>query len=166
MSVEVTEHEAEKVYEQAHKIVRLSSNVVVKIPCHKNYYGIIKQLVAEGVPINITLVFTLAQGLMMCLLGVKYISPFVGRLDDTGTDGIELLYQLRAMVDQYQFSTQILAASIRDVHHLTSAIQAGADVATVPPAVLEKAVTHPLTDSGMAQFNADWAKLGIKRFPC
>ncbi|MCX5925456.1 MAG: fructose-6-phosphate aldolase [Candidatus Dependentiae bacterium] len=165
VSIEITEHTPEKVYAQAQAIAALAPNVVVKIPCHKEYYGIIKQLVLEGISINITLVFSLMQGLMMCKLGVKYISPFVGRLDDIDVDGISVLHQLRNMIDQYHFNTQILAASLRDIRHLHAAIEAGADVATVPSAILEKAVTHPLTISGMVQFNADWDKLGIKQFP-
>lgn len=165
VSVEVTEQSPEKVYAQAKLIAQLAPNVVVKIPCHKQYYPVIKQLSQEKIPLNITLVFSLLQGLMMSKLGVKYISPFVGRLDDIDVDGISVLYELRAMIDQYQFSTEILAASIRDTRHLHCAVQAGADIATIPPSVLEKALTHPLTDAGIAQFNADWAKLPVTQFP-
>ncbi|MEX0940110.1 MAG: transaldolase family protein [Candidatus Babeliales bacterium] len=165
VSVEITEIEPQKVYEQALKIADIAENVIVKVPCHENYYEVIKRLVKEGVKINVTLVFTLVQGMFMCKLGVRYISPFIGRWDDIDVEGIDLLYEMRTMVDQYEFDTQILAASIRHVRHLHDAIMAGVDVVTVPLDVLEKSVNHPLTDRGMEKFLADWQKLGIKQFP-
>jgi transaldolase len=165
ISVEVVETDPDAVYKQARAIFDLADNIAVKIPCHKDYYAVIKRLVQEKVPLNITLVFSLAQGLMMSKLGVDYISPFVGRLDDSGSDGMELIVQLRCMLNRYQFSTQLLAASIRDVAHFANSVLAGADVATVPVEVLEKVVKHPLTDKGMVQFIEDWKKLGIKQFP-
>jgi transaldolase len=166
ISVQVTESDPEKVYEQAKNLVELAPNIVVKIPCHQDYYGVIKQLVAEGVPVNITLVFSVFQGLMMCKLGVRYISPFIGRLDDAGVsgDGIAMLGDLRTMVDQYCFETQILAASLRTPEHLQAALLLGADCATLSPELLEKVVAHPLTDAGMQKFAQDWQKLGIKKF--
>jgi transaldolase len=165
VSVEVTETEAQKVYAQARAIAGLAKNVVVKIPCHIDYYPVIHQLTQEKIPLNITLVFTVLQGLMMAKLGVKYISPFVGRLDDIGGDGLLVVDELKEMLCEYDFDTQVLAASIRGVRDLHEAAMSGADVATVPVAVLEKAVAHPLTDRGMALFNNDWQKLGIKQFP-
>jgi transaldolase len=165
ISVEVVETEPDKVYAQAHAIAALAKNIAVKIPCHPQYYATIKRLVDEGITLNITLVFSLAQGLMMAKLGVHYISPFIGRLDDNGSNGIELVQQLRNMLDWYSFDTQLLAASIRDVHHLESVIQAGADIATVPVTVFEDSLNHPLTDKGMAQFLADWQKLNVSQFP-
>lgn len=165
ISVEVTEQDPDAVYKQAKDIAALAPNIVVKIPCHKDYYAVIKRLVQEGVPLNITLVFTLVQGLMMCKLGVRYISPFVGRLDDVGDDGIQLLRDLRAMINEYGYDTAILAASLRNVGHVQGAILAGADVATVSLALFEKMIEHPLTDQGMKIFDADWKKLGIQQFP-
>lgn len=165
ISVEVVETEPESVYLQARKIASLSDNIAVKIPCHANYYSVIKKLVEEGITLNITLVFSLAQGLMMAKLGVSYISPFIGRLDDIGADGIELIKQLRHMLDWYGFETQLLAASIRDTHHFEKALMAGADIATLPAAVFEQSLAHQLTDKGMAQFLADWKKLNISQFP-
>src|SRR5579863_7035366 len=108
ISVEVVETEPEAVYKQARALFDLADNIAVKIPCHKDYYSVIKRLVKEGVRLNITLVFSLAQGLMMSKLGVNYISPFVGRLDDNGGDGIDLVMQLRYMIDRYAFTTQVL----------------------------------------------------------
>ena len=165
VSIEVTQEDPEAVYKQAHGIAALASNVVVKIPCHRQYFPVIKRLVDEGVQLNITLVFTLLQSMMMCKLGVKYISPFIGRWDDIDVEGVEFLPELRDMIDQYDFSTQILAASIRHVRHMHYAIQSGVDVITLPVSVFEKAATHPLTDRGIEQFNIDWQKLGIKKFP-
>lgn len=165
ISVEVTEVEPENVYKQAKSIAQLSENVVVKIPCHLNYYPVIKQLVDDGIRINITLVFTLIQSMMMCKLGVEYISPFVGRLDDIDVSGIEAIAEIRAMIDEYDFSSHVLAASLRHVRHVHEAIAAGAHAITLPVEVLEKCTMHPLTDIGMATFLSDWRKLGIKIFP-
>lgn len=165
ISVEITETDPKAVYEQAHKIAKIAPNVVVKIPCHANYYAIINQLVKEEIKINITLVFTLIQSLFMAKLGVRYISPFVGRWDDIDVEGSDLLIEVRHMLDQYQYDTQLLAASLRGVRHLHMAILSGADVATLPIDVLKKAIDHPLTDRGMEKFLADWKKLDIKKFP-
>lgn len=165
ISVQVTEKSPDAVYKQAVSIAKLAPNIIVKVPCAYEYYPVIQKLVAEGIPVNITLLFTLEQALFMCKLGVRYISPFVGRLDDIDVDGIEIIPQLRQMIDRYGFETQILAASLRGVPHLHDAILWGADAATVPVEVLEKAVNHPLTDKGRALFDADWAKLGVRQFP-
>jgi transaldolase len=165
ISVEVVETEPEKVYTQARAIAALADNIAVKIPCHAQYYSTIKRLVNERITLNITLVFSLTQGLMMAKLGAQYISPFIGRLDDNNENGIELVQQLRHMLDWYCFDTKLLAASIRDVAHLESVINVGADIATVPVEVFENSLTHPLTDKGMAQFLADWKKLDIVQFP-
>lgn len=166
VSVEVTESKPEAIYKQAKKIAALHENVVVKIPCYKEYYPVIKRLVEEGVAINVTLIFTLIQGMLMCKLGVRYISPFIGRLDDIDENGIDIIYALRDMVDTYGFfQTRILAASIRGVRHVHETILAGADVATLPVEVMEKMSKHPLTKIGMEKFLADWKKLDIKKFP-
>lgn len=166
VSVEVTETEPEKVYAQAKEIAKIANNIVVKIPCHKDYYEIIKKLVQENIPLNITLVFTPLQGLFMCKLGVQYISPFVGRLNDIEQDGIELINDLRIIIDQYGFDkTEIIAASIRDINIFQETLLYGADIATVPAAVLELATKHELTDAGITKFLDDWKKLGIKQFP-
>ncbi len=165
ISVQVTEAEPEAVYAQAKAITKLSDNILVKIPCSMIYYPVIKKLVSEDVNINITLVFSLAQGLAMCKLGVYCISPFVGRLDDIDAPGIDLISDLRIMIDRYGFETQLLAASLRTVPQLHEVILAGADIATVPASLLEKALSHPLTDKGMQIFADDWKKLGIKKFP-
>ncbi len=165
ISVEITEKKPEDVYRQAQAIAALGKNITVKIPAHKDYAQIIKKLVDEGVSINITLIFTLAQALMMCKLGVKYISPFIGRLDDSGEDGIERLSEIRFMIDEYGYSTKLLAASLRGIEHFNDTVLVGADVATLPVKLFETILDHPLTDAGMKRFDEDWQKLGISQFP-
>lgn len=165
ISVEVTEVEPEAVYAQAKKIAKIAPQVTVKVPCHIKYYSIIKKLVDEGISLNITLVFSLTQGLAMCKLGVDYISPFIGRLEDINVSGIKLVEELVHMCYIYDFDTEVLAASIRTVEQLHDVIVAGTDIATIPVVVLEKAVAHPLTDNGMQMFLDDWKKLGITQFP-
>jgi len=165
ISVEITEQTPERVYEQAKQIAQLAKNVVVKIPCHSDYYPVIQKLVSDNIPVNVTLVFSILQGLMMCKLGVRYVSLFVGRWDDIDVDGAALLYDMKTMIRRYNFTTQLLAASIRDFRHLHCAIQAGVDAATISPALLEKAITNQLTENGIDLFNRDWEKTGIKQFP-
>jgi len=165
VSVEVTETEPKAVYKQAYEIAKLASNVVVKIPCACEYYDVIRRLVKDGIKINATLVFSLEQSLFMAKLGVQYISPFVGRLDDIGTDGLQLVKEIRTMLNLYDYESQLLAASLRGVSNVHSVMLAGADIATVPVNVFEKMMNHPLTEIGMKKFNTDWSKLGIKKFP-
>lgn len=165
VSVEITEKESAAVYKQAKEIAALASNVVVKVPCHKEYAPIIKKLVEDGVAVNITLLFSVNQGLLMSKLGVKYISPFIGRLDDIDVEGIDVIYDLKQIMHNYNFTTQILAASMRSPLHIHQAALAGADIATVPVKLFESLLDHPLTDKGMLLFDEDWKKLGIKKFP-
>lgn len=165
VSVEITQKDPQDVYLQAKKIAALHDSVVVKIPCHRDYYQIIHKLVQEKIKINITLVFTLEQAWIMCKMGVRYISPFVGRWDDLDVDGSELLYELREMVDQYNYTTEILAASLRHIRHVHEAIMACADIATMPPIALERISEHILTDKGIALFDQDWKKLEVTSFP-
>jgi transaldolase len=165
VSIEVTEKEPDTVYQQAKKIADIGPNVVIKIPCAKEYIPVIRKLVSEGVALNITLLFSLVQGLLMAKLGVKYISPFVGRLDDIDSDGIQLIADLRHMIDTYEYKTQILAASLRTVTHVHQVILEGADVATMPINLFELLIEHPLTFKGMIKFDEDWRKLGIAQFP-
>lgn len=165
VSVEVTVLEPEAVYKQAHELAKISDNVVVKIPCDKQYCQVISRLVSDGVPVNVTLIFSLFQGLAMCKLGVDYISPYVGRIDDMDGAGASLIEDLAHMIDTYGYQTELLAASVRTVVQLHDVISSGADCVTVPVELLEKAIEHPLTKIGMEMFMADWQKLGIKIFP-
>lgn len=165
ISVEVTEELPEKVYTQAKQIAQLGKNVLVKIPCLAEYYPIIEHLVDENVPLNITLVFTTAQVACMAKLGVAYISLLVGRWDDVGVDGLQLLYQARTIIDNYGFSSQLLAASVRTIGQFNEALLAGFNAVTIAPSLFEKAQHSLLSDAGQLQFQADWQKLGEVSFP-
>ncbi len=160
VSIEVVKKSANDVYKQAKEISELSNNVVVKIPFAFEYLPVIKKLSEEGVKINVTLVFSLLQALLVAKLGVTYISPFIGRWDDIDVNGMELINKLVHMVRAYGFESQVLAASIRHVMHWHEVVLSGADVATVPPKLLDQVMSHPLTIKGIEKFDADWAKLG------
>ncbi len=162
VSIEVVEKEPDAVLAQAREIAKFAKNVVVKIPFAEQYLPVIKTLVAEGVKINVTLIFTPLQALMVAKLGVEMISPFVGRWDDIGVDGVELLEEVITVKDLYDFSSQILAASIRTLIQWQKITQTGVDIATLPPAVFEQAMKHPLTLRGIEMFDADWKKVGKK----
>jgi len=162
VSIEVVEKAPDDVYRQAKEISSFASNVVVKIPCHKDYYPVIKKLADEEIRMNITLVFSPLQVMFVSKLGAEMISPFLGRWDDIGVSGLELLDQAITIKHQYQFQSQILAASIRSVLQWQQVAQMGVDIATVPVGVFEKAMQHPLTTQGIEMFDADWSKLGKK----
>jgi len=118
------------------------------------------EFAVQGIATNVTLCFSAAQALLAAKAGASYISPFVGRLDDHGADGMSLIAEIRAIYDNYDFDTEILAASIRNTPHVTAAALAGADCATIPPDVFTALFKHPLTERGLDQFMADWAKTG------
>ena len=158
VSIEVTQEEPEKVYQQAHEIAKIADNAVVKIPCKTIYVPVIEKLIADGIRINITLIFSATQALMMAKLGVDYVSPFIGRLEDSGQDGLKLISDIRQIFSFYDYETEILAASIRSVDHVREVALRGADVATLPVKILEESFNHPLTDKGIARFLADWKK--------
>lgn len=160
VSIEVVKKDPQDVYLQAKEISELASNVVVKIPFSYEYLSVIKKLVQEDVRINVTLIFSLLQALLVAKLEVTYISPFIGRWDDIDINGLELISKLVHMVEQYGFPSQILAASIRHVMHWHESVLAGADVATVPPKLLDQIMVHPLTQQGIKKFDNDWQKLG------
>lgn len=165
VSVEVTETEPQAVYLQARRIADIAQNIVVKIPCAAPYISVIHRLVKEDVTINVTLVFSVVQGLCMAKLGVTYISPFIGRLDDIDCDGMQVIEDLRMVLDQYHYESKILAASVRSVRQVHQAALCGADIVTIPPSIFDQALNHPLSEKGMAQFLADWHTLGVKQFP-
>jgi len=120
----------------------------------------VRQLAAEGIRTNVTLCFSSVQCLIAAKAGASYVSPFVGRLDDVGQDGMDVIREARQIFDNYAIETEILAASMRHPRHVADAAMIGADVATIPPDVLRKLLLHPLTDRGLDQFLSDWAKLG------
>jgi transaldolase len=165
VSVEVTLKEPEAVYAQAHNIAALADNIVVKIPCAAEYLEIIKRLETAGIPINVTLVFTLSQALMACKQGATYISPFIGRWDDIEVKGARILPAVRDMIDAYNYKSLLLAASLRSVNHVHDAITSQVDIATLPPELLEKMANHPLTKQGMELFSKDWHTAFTGQFP-
>ena len=146
--------------EEGRKLAALADNVVVKLPLTFEGLKACQGLTADGIKTNVTLCFSANQGLLAAKAGATYISPFIGRLDDLGVDGMELIENLRIIYDNYGFETQILAASIRSADHVQQCALSGADVATVPPSVLKGLVKHKLTDAGLEAFMADWEKTG------
>jgi transaldolase len=144
-------------------LAKIARNVTVKLPLTWDGLKACKALSGEGTMTNVTLCFSATQALLAAKAGATFISPFIGRIDDIGYDGMNLIREIRTIYDNYpDLGTQILAASIRTVGHVRDAAMIGADVATVPPAVLKSLVSHPLTDKGLAQFVADWKKTGQK----
>jgi transaldolase len=160
VSAEVASTQYDGMMAEGRTLAKLASNVVVKLPLTLDGLRATKALTSEGTKVNVTLCFSPNQALLAAKVGAAYISPFVGRLDDINLDGMELIEQIRAIYDNYAFSTEILAASIRTANHVTQAAIAGADVATIPPAVIRKLADHPLTEKGLAQFVADWKGTG------
>jgi transaldolase len=162
VSIEVVEKDPDAVYKQAKEIAAFAKNVVVKIPCLEQYLPVMHKLVKEGVKINATLVFSVVQALVMAKIGVTFISPFVGRWDDIGEEGVAILDDMVEVKRNYEFTSEILAASIRSVYHWRRAAFAGVDIVTLPPGVIEQGIKHPLTDRGVELFDNDWKKLGRK----
>lgn len=160
VSAEVTALEAEGMVTEGRKLARIAGNVVIKLPLTFEGLKACRTLTGEGIKTNVTLCFSANQGLLAAKAGATYISPFIGRLDDLGVDGMELIENLRIIYDNYGFQTEVLAASIRSADHVQQCALAGADVATVPPAVLKGLVKHKLTDAGLEAFLSDWKKTG------
>ncbi|MEM6422751.1 MAG: fructose-6-phosphate aldolase [Pseudomonadota bacterium] len=163
VSAEVTATEADAMIAEGRKLADIAPNIAVKVPLTWAGLRACKTLSDEGKMVNVTLCFTANQALLAAKAGASFISPFIGRLDDIALDGMALIADIREIYDNYPaLNTEILAASIRTVSHVTDAAKIGADVATVPPAVLRKLADHPLTDKGLDAFLSDWAKTGQK----
>ncbi|MBI1364866.1 MAG: fructose-6-phosphate aldolase [Alphaproteobacteria bacterium] len=162
VSAEVTAVEAGPMIAEGKSLAKIAKNVTVKLPLTIEGLKACRALVDDGVKTNVTLCFSANQALLAAKAGATFVSPFIGRLDDTGFEGMELIREIRAIYDNYDFRTEILAASIRSPLHVRDAALAGADVATAPPAVIKALANHPLTDKGLAAFLADWAKTGQK----
>ena len=162
VSAEVTATEYSKMMEEAAVLAGIADNVCIKLPLTLDGLKACKALTSKGHKTNVTLCFSAPQALLAAKAGATFISPFIGRIDDTGIDGMELIADIRTIYDNYDFKTEILAASIRTMNHVKQAALIGADVATVPPAVLKSLVKHPLTDKGLEAFLADWVKTGQK----
>jgi transaldolase len=160
VSAEVSAVDAAGMLAEGRKLAAVAPNVVVKCPLTREGLIATSEFRREGIQVNVTLCFSAAQALLAAKAGATFISPFVGRLDDHGADGMGLISEIRAIYDNYDFDTEILAASIRTPAHVTAAALAGADCATIPPAVFTDLFKHPLTEKGLEQFLSDWAKTG------
>lgn len=161
VSAEVVAIEKDAMIAEGRKLASIAPNVAVKLPLTWDGLKACRALTADGHMVNVTLCFTSAQALLAAKAGATFVSPFIGRLDDLGLDGMKLIEDIRAIYDNYdELHTEILAASIRTVNHVQEAALAGADVATLPPAILHKMIDHPLTDKGLETFLADWKKTG------
>lgn len=158
VSAEVISTDYEGMVREGRELIKIHPNITVKIPMIKDGVKAMKTLSSEGVKINCTLIFSPIQALVAAKAGAKYVSPFLGRLDDIGHDGMDLIRDIRQVFDNYGFDTQILAASIRHNQHLLACALAGADVATMPFSVIATMIKHPLTDIGLEKFLADHAK--------
>ena len=158
VSAEVVATDFEGMMKEGRERAKIAPNIVVKVPCTVEGLKACKAFTDEGVKTNLTLCFQPLQGLMVAKAGAFLVSPFIGRLDDVGEDGMVLIHQLRQVYDNYGFKTKVLAASIRHPKHLVDCAMAGADVATVPFNVIKQMMSHPLTDTGLAKFLADYKK--------
>ena len=162
VSAEVTATDYDGMIKEAAVLKKIAKNICIKLPLTWDGLKACKKLTGEGVKVNVTLCFSANQALLAAKAGATYISPFIGRLDDLGIDGMELIEEIRVIYDNYDFETEILAASIRNADHVKQAAIIGADVATIPPAVIKSLAKHALTDKGLEAFLADWAKTGQK----
>ncbi|MES1158393.1 MAG: fructose-6-phosphate aldolase [Terricaulis silvestris] len=160
VSAEVTSMDAETMLAEGRLLAKIAKNVVVKLPLTFDGLKACRTLAKEGIRSNVTLCFSANQALLAAKAGAAYISPFIGRLDDIGADGSLLIREIRTIYDNYDFKTEILAASIRSSLHVTAVALAGADVATIPPAIMAGLIKHPLTDKGLETFTADWKATG------
>jgi transaldolase len=160
VSAEVVATEASEMIAEGRKLAKLAENITVKVPLTWDGLKTCKTLSSEGTMVNVTLCFSANQALIAAKAGATFISPFIGRLDDINIDGLDLIADIRQIYDNYDFNTEILAASIRTVNHVSECAKIGADVMTAPPSVIKKLAQHPLTDSGLEQFMKDWAKTG------
>jgi transaldolase len=160
VSAEVAATDYDGMIAEGEHLAGIAENVVVKVPLTLAGLKATKYFSGKGIKTNVTLCFSPNQALLAAKVGANYISPFIGRLDDINMEGMELIENIRTIYDNYAFATEILAASIRTPNHVTQAALAGADVATIPPAVIKKLADHPLTKSGLEQFVADWKSTG------
>lgn len=163
VSAEVAATDTEGMLSEGRTLAKIAKNVAVKVPLTWDGLRACRTLTSEGIMVNVTLCFSANQALLAAKAGATFVSPFIGRLDDIGLDGMDLIREIRTIYDNYSsIETKILAASIRTVNHVRDAALIGADVATVPPAILKALVKHPLTDKGLEAFLADWKKTGQK----
>lgn len=159
VSAEVIATDYDGMIREGEELAALQPNIVVKVPCIENGIKAIKYFTQKGIRTNCTLVFSVGQALLAAKAGATYVSPFVGRLDDISSDGIDLVYKIVDVYSTYDYKTQVLAASIRTTQHIIQCLEAGADVATCPLSAIKGLLKHPLTDSGLATFLADYKKV-------
>ena len=159
VSVECVSTAAGEIVKEARELAAIAPNVVIKIPVCVEGLKATKILSSEGIKVNMTLVFSAGQALLAAKAGAKYVSPFIGRLDDISQEGMGLIEEIVALFENYRLETEVIVASIRHPRHVIEAGLLGADIATIPAAVLEKMVRHPLTDAGMEKFLMDWARV-------
>ena len=159
VSLEVIATETDQMLEEAHKLKKFGQNVIVKIPMTSNGMKAVRKLKEDGIETNVTLIFSANQAILAAKAGASYVSPFIGRLDDIGNEGMILIKEITQILRNYQFKTEVLVASIRHPVHVIEAGKIGADIVTLPPDILGKMLTHPLTDKGLALFLSDWEKV-------
>ncbi|HEY5737976.1 MAG TPA: fructose-6-phosphate aldolase [Nitrososphaeraceae archaeon] len=159
VSLEVISTEVTQIMEEAYILKQYGSNVVIKVPMIPDGLKAVKKLREEGIDTNVTLVFSATQALLAAKAGASYVSPFIGRLDDIGNDGMSLIRDINQIFKNYQYNTKILVASVRHPIHVIESAKVGADVVTLPPDILGKMFLHPLTDKGLKTFISDWENL-------
>jgi transaldolase len=164
VNVEVTGITHEEIVKEAKVLATWGDEIVIKIPINPEGLKAVKSLSAEGIRTNVTLLFSASQAILAAKAGATYICPFLGRLDDIGFDGLELIRQIRGIYDNYdEIETKIIVASVRNPIHVIEAGLIGAEIVTIPPAIIDQMVKHPLTDKGIAQFLEDAKKIGMKK---
>ena len=159
ISAEVVGDTTEEMVSQAEDYYSISKNITIKVPCSVEGLKACKTLSDKGIPVNVTLIFSVEQAILAAKAGATYVSPFVGRCEDNNIDGIGLLEAINKVYQSKRISTEILSASIRNLNHVSESFKAGADIVTLPPSIFEAMYNHDLTDQGLAQFNKDWEKL-------
>jgi transaldolase len=158
VSAEVVETTADGMVREGRELALIDEHIVVKVPFGKDGLRALRTLTADGIRVNVTLIFSATQALLAAKVGAAYVSPFIGRLDDIATDGMRLIEEIVEIFDNYDFATEVLVASVRHPVHVVQAARIGGDICTCPPAVLESMFKHPLTDLGLERFLKDWDK--------
>ena len=159
VSAEVVSLEADGMVKEGKELCKIADNIIIKVPCIREGIKAIGKFSAEGIKTNATLCFSANQGLLVAKAGATYVSPFVGRIDDVGSPGLDLVSDLITIFDNYSYMSEVIVSSIRSVQHVYEAALMGADVATIPLNVIEQLIKHPLTDVGVEKFLADWEKV-------
>ncbi|MCD6379514.1 fructose-6-phosphate aldolase [bacterium] len=159
VSAEVLSLEADGMVKEGKELCKIADNIIIKVPCIREGIKAIGRFNAEGIKTNATLCFSANQGLLVAKAGATYVSPFVGRIDDVGSPGLDLVSDLITIFDNYSYASEVIVSSIRSVQHVYEAALMGADVATIPLKVIEQLIKHPLTDVGIEKFLADWEKV-------